>query len=105
MRQTIVVPCVHTDLPFSTICLTAMPRYLEVLAPLPSASGDAIGDGELAWRPVQPREGTLLLNVGQILQRWSGGQLKATLHRVAHPAWLPPGMSLCRAPKTDLIRF
>ena len=63
---------------------------LEVLAPReqPGASG---GGAALAWRRVRPREGSLLMNVGQILTRWSGGQLKATLHRVARPTWLPGG--------------
>ncbi|KAL7545267.1 hypothetical protein ACHAWF_008615 [Thalassiosira exigua] len=39
-----------------------------------------------AWRPVPYAEGCIVVNVGSILSEWTGGELKATLHRVAGPA-------------------
>jgi isopenicillin N synthase-like dioxygenase len=34
------------------------------------------------WIDVPPEEGTLAVNFGQVLERWTGGRLKATRHRV-----------------------
>lgn len=38
-----------------------------------------------AWIDVPPVEGTLAVNFGRLLDRWSGGRVKATLHRVIAP--------------------
>ena len=35
-----------------------------------------------AWVDVPPAEGALAVNFGQVLERWSGGRLRATEHRV-----------------------
>ncbi|MFI4890855.1 MAG: isopenicillin N synthase family dioxygenase [Steroidobacterales bacterium] len=35
-----------------------------------------------AWLDVPPREGALAVNFGKVLERWCGGRIKATLHRV-----------------------
>jgi isopenicillin N synthase-like dioxygenase len=35
-----------------------------------------------AWVDVPPVEGTLAVNFGKVLERWSGGRIKATEHRV-----------------------
>jgi len=35
-----------------------------------------------AWLDVPPLEGTLAVNFGQVLERWSGGRIRATEHRV-----------------------
>jgi isopenicillin N synthase-like dioxygenase len=35
-----------------------------------------------AWVDVPPEEGTLAVNFGQLLERWTGGRIKATEHRV-----------------------
>ncbi|NNM60841.1 MAG: isopenicillin N synthase family oxygenase [Steroidobacteraceae bacterium] len=35
-----------------------------------------------AWVDVPPREGTLAVNFGKVLQRWCAGRIKATEHRV-----------------------
>lgn len=35
-----------------------------------------------AWVDVPPAEGTLAVNFGQVLERWSGGRIRATEHRV-----------------------
>jgi len=34
------------------------------------------------WVDVPPREGTLAVNFGALLQRWTGGRIRATRHRV-----------------------
>ena len=34
------------------------------------------------WIDVPPAEGTLAVNFGGLLERWTGGQIKATRHRV-----------------------
>ena len=35
-----------------------------------------------AWLDVPPAEGTLAVNFGKVLERWSGGRIRATEHRV-----------------------
>jgi isopenicillin N synthase-like dioxygenase len=35
-----------------------------------------------AWIPVPPDEGTLVVNFGKLLERWTGGRVRATRHRV-----------------------
>lgn len=35
-----------------------------------------------AWHDVPPRDGTLAVNFGLLLERWTGGRIKATRHRV-----------------------
>lgn len=37
-------------------------------------------DGQ--WLDIPPTDGTLAVNFGKVLQRWTGGRVKATLHRV-----------------------
>ena len=34
------------------------------------------------WQRVPPTEGTLVVNFGKLLERWTGGQVRATRHRV-----------------------
>jgi isopenicillin N synthase-like dioxygenase len=34
------------------------------------------------WIGVPPREGTLVVNFGKLLERWTGGRVRATKHRV-----------------------
>jgi isopenicillin N synthase-like dioxygenase len=38
-----------------------------------------------AWIDVPPVEGTLAVNFGKLLERWTGGRVRATLHRVVSP--------------------
>jgi len=54
----------------------------------PGAAGSAClemltPDGQ--WEAVSPVPGTFLVNLGQIMQRWSNGRLRATIHRVVPP--------------------
>jgi isopenicillin N synthase-like dioxygenase len=37
------------------------------------------------WIDVPPREGTVAVNFGGLLERWTGGRIKATRHRVLSP--------------------
>lgn len=34
------------------------------------------------WYDVPPREGGLVVNFGKLLERWTGGRIKATVHRI-----------------------
>ena len=43
------------------------------------------------WLPVPYVEGSLVVNVGSLLARWTNGALRATLHRVAGPGSLNSG--------------
>jgi len=34
------------------------------------------------WMPLSAEPGTFVINFGEMLESWSGGKIKATLHRV-----------------------
>ena len=36
------------------------------------------------WIPADPIEGTFVVNIGDMMERWTGGLWKSTLHRVVH---------------------
>ena len=38
------------------------------------------------WTPVEPLSGTITVNIGDMLMRWSDDRLKSTLHRVQCPS-------------------
>merc|ERR1719433_380181 len=60
----------HSDYGTCTALLLDDVGGLEVLTP----------GGE--WRSVPPMEGTYVTNIGDMLQKWSGGRWKSTIHRV-----------------------
>jgi isopenicillin N synthase-like dioxygenase len=60
----------HTDYGCLTLLGTDGVPGLEVLTP----QGD--------WMAVNARPGEFIINFGEMLEMWSGGQVKATLHRV-----------------------
>lgn len=35
-----------------------------------------------SWLDIPPEEGTVAINFGKVLERWTGGRVKATIHRV-----------------------
>ena len=37
------------------------------------------------WIDVPPADGTLAVNFGRLLEQWTGGRVRATLHRVVSP--------------------
>ena len=39
-------------------------------------------DGE--WMPVRPLRGSYVINIGELMKRWTNGRYKATVHRVVH---------------------
>jgi isopenicillin N synthase-like dioxygenase len=39
-------------------------------------------DGE--WVPAPPRRGSFVINIGELMKRWTNGRFKATVHRVVH---------------------
>jgi isopenicillin N synthase-like dioxygenase len=66
--------------------------------------------GAGGWIDVPPREGTLVVNFGALLARWTGGRVAATEHRVlspgrmrhALPFFLEPGVEAVIAPPPGL---
>jgi isopenicillin N synthase-like dioxygenase len=65
-----VVGAAHTDSGFMTLLAQDAVPGLQARA----------ADGR--WLDVPPRENSLVVNFGQVLEAWSGGRLKATEHRV-----------------------
>ena len=64
----------HSDYGSLTILLPeSAPGGLEVLAP----------DGN--WRPVPPVPGAFIINIGDLMARWTNDRWVSTLHRVANP--------------------
>jgi isopenicillin N synthase-like dioxygenase len=39
-------------------------------------------DGE--YMPVEPIRGSYVINIGELMKRWTNGRFKATIHRVVH---------------------
>ncbi len=62
----------HTDHGIVTILWQDMLGGLEVMGK----------DGE--WLPVQPLRGSYVINIGELMKRWTNGRYKATVHRVVH---------------------
>lgn len=60
----------HFDTAFVTLLATFSYPGLEIL----------LNDG--TWAPVPPRPGSLVVNIGELLSKITGGKLKATYHRV-----------------------
>ncbi|MCT4610786.1 MAG: isopenicillin N synthase family oxygenase [Pelagimonas sp.] len=60
----------HTDYGCLTLLGTDGVPGLEVLSP------------DDTWMPVQANPGEFIINFGEMLEIWTGGQVKATLHRV-----------------------
>ena len=63
----------HEDINTITLLLGAEEAGLELLT----------NEGE--WIPVAPRPGELVVNIGDMLQRLTNGQLRSTSHRVVNP--------------------
>lgn len=70
----------HTDYGFLTLLHAPSPG-LQIWETR-SGSGDG-GGGR--WRDVPPKEGAFVVNLGDMLQRWTNGRYRSTLHRVINP--------------------
>jgi len=44
------------------------------------------GDGKESWREVEPLDGCFVVNIGNMMETWSGGAFRSTMHRVNPPA-------------------
>ncbi|MER9406374.1 isopenicillin N synthase family oxygenase [Mesorhizobium caraganae] len=53
------------------------------------------------WIDVPPADGTLAVNFGQLLERWTGGQVRATLHRVIAPKTARYSIPFFYEPRVD----
>lgn len=74
----------HADYGFVTLLLQDNVGGLEVLPP-----------GTTEWLPVEPIEGALVVNLGEMLEVATEGYLAATVHRVQAP---PPGVDRYSVP-------
>jgi isopenicillin N synthase-like dioxygenase len=74
-RLHLVLP--HTD----SGCVTFVSQDAGGGLEVQGRSNDA-EHGELPWLPVPTGEGWLAVNFGQLLERWTGGMVRATPHRV-----------------------
>jgi isopenicillin N synthase-like dioxygenase len=71
----------HEDINTITLLLGAEEAGLQLL------------DRDGNWLPVQPKEGELAVNVGDMLQRLTNNVLRSTTHRVVNPATERRGIS------------
>ena len=71
----------HEDINTITLLLGAEEAGLQLL------------DRDGNWLPVQPKEGELAVNVGDMLQRLTNNMLRSTTHRVMNPAPERRGMA------------
>lgn len=71
----------HTD----WACLTLLFMRMGESGLECAANPRAARNGSAGWAPVEPVEGGIAINIGDMLSRWSGGRLLSNLHRVRMP--------------------
>ncbi len=81
----------HSDHGFITLLPLSDVPGLEILLP----SGD--------WLPAIPRDGGILVNTGEFLNRWTNGRFLATPHRVVAPAADRYSMAMFFNPNADTL--
>lgn len=81
----------HEDINVITLLLGAEEAGLQLL------------DRQGLWRDIAAPEGTLVCNIGDMLQRLSGGRLPSTTHRVVNPA--PERASVARYSMPFFLHF
>jgi isopenicillin N synthase-like dioxygenase len=57
---------------------------LTILLPDPVGGLEVLMKGN-TWAEVDPLEGTFTINIGNMMEAWSGGRFKSTMHRVNPP--------------------
>ena len=82
----------HTRIPahsdFGTLTLLFQDNVggLEIAEPGSANTETSVGfEKEGRFRRVEPKSGTIVVNVGYLLMRWSNGRWKNTVHRVVEP--------------------
>ncbi|KAM0805218.1 thymine dioxygenase [Usnea florida] len=76
----------HSDFGTLTLLFQDAVGGLEIADPGSASTATSIGfekDGR--FRSVTPKPGTVVVNVGYLLMRWSNGRWKNTVHRVVEP--------------------
>ncbi len=73
-REGAIRAAAHGDINTITLLLGAEEAGLELLTK----------DGE--WLAIDPPEGALVVNIGDMLDRLTGGRLRSTVHRVVNPS-------------------
>jgi len=68
----------HSDYGMITVLLTDTEPGLEILDRRSGSSG------EPTWIPVPPRPHHLVVNLGDMLERWTNGRYRSTVHRVVN---------------------
>jgi isopenicillin N synthase-like dioxygenase len=58
---------------------------LTILLPEAASGGLEIFTPEQAWRPVPPVPGAFIINLGDLMARWTNDRWVSTLHRVVNP--------------------
>lgn len=58
---------------------------LTILLPQPGSQGLEIHLSDGAWKPVPPVDGAFIINIGDLMARWTNDRWVSTLHRVVNP--------------------
>lgn len=66
---------------------------LTILCPTPGPGGLQVHMADNVWHDVQPLPGTLIINLGDMMARWTNDRWRSTLHRVANPRNTEAAMS------------
>ena len=59
---------------------------LTILLPEAASGGLEIFTPEQTWRPVPPVAGAFIINLGDLMARWTNDRWVSTLHRVVNPS-------------------